>query len=123
LEPLESWRPHEVAAGRVVVGVALLNYLDRQVIFSLFPLLEKDLQASPFQLGLISTVFLWTYGLLSPFGGWWPIDGPRSNHSRELDRVERRDLDHGTSPLHARNARGARIEGASEASTSRRARI
>ena len=51
-------------------GVALLNYLDRQVIFSLFPLLERDLHASSFELGLISTVFLWTYGLLSPFGGY-----------------------------------------------------
>jgi MFS family permease len=51
-------------------GVALLNYLDRQVIFSLFPLLETDLHASSFELGLISTVFLWTYGLLSPFGGY-----------------------------------------------------
>lgn len=51
-------------------GVALLNYLDRQVIFSLFPLLERDLHASTVGLGLISTVFLVTYGLLSPFGGY-----------------------------------------------------
>src|SRR5260370_31318245 len=51
-------------------GVALLNYLDRQVIFSLFPLLERDLHAGSFELGLISTVFLWSYGLLSPFGGY-----------------------------------------------------
>jgi MFS transporter, Spinster family, sphingosine-1-phosphate transporter len=53
----------------VLWGVALLNYLDRQVVFSLLPLLERDLHASAFQLGLISTVFLWTYGLLSPLGG------------------------------------------------------
>ena len=52
----------------VLWGVAVLNYLDRQVVFSLLPLLEHDLHASPFQLGLISTVFLWTYGLLSPLG-------------------------------------------------------
>src|SRR5260370_14675734 len=51
-------------------GVALLNYLDRQVIFSLFPLLERDLHAGSFELGLISTVFFWSYGLLSPFGGY-----------------------------------------------------
>lgn len=50
-------------------AVALLNYLDRQIVFSLFPVLEHDLQASPIQLGLIGTVFLWTYGLLSPFAG------------------------------------------------------
>ena len=51
-------------------GVAVLNYLDRQVVFSLFPLLQRDLGATAFQLGLIGTVFLWTYGLLSPFGGY-----------------------------------------------------
>jgi MFS family permease len=50
-------------------AVALLNYLDRQIVFSLFPVLEHDLHASPVQLGLIGTVFLWTYGLLSPFAG------------------------------------------------------
>jgi MFS family permease len=50
--------------------VALLNYVDRQVIFSLFPLLSSDLSLSAVQLGLLSTVFLWVYGLLSPFAGF-----------------------------------------------------
>ncbi|MBI4903958.1 MAG: MFS transporter [Acidobacteria bacterium] len=51
--------------------VALLNYLDRQIIFSVFPLLEKDLHVSSTQLGLLGTAFLWIYGLLSPFGGYF----------------------------------------------------
>lgn len=51
-------------------GVALLNYLDRQVIFSLFPLLQRDLHASALELGLISTVFLTVYGVFSPFAGY-----------------------------------------------------
>jgi MFS family permease len=51
-------------------GVALLNYLDRQVVFSLFPLLERDLHATSFELGLISTVFLTAYGVLSPVAGY-----------------------------------------------------
>ena len=50
--------------------VAVLNYLDRQVVFSLFPLLERDLHATSTELGLTSTVFLWVYGLLSPFAGY-----------------------------------------------------
>src|SRR6185312_7980819 len=50
-------------------GVAALNYLDRQVIFSIFPLLERDLHATSVQLGLTSTLFLITYGLASPFAG------------------------------------------------------
>jgi len=50
--------------------VAVLNYVDRQVIFSLFPLLSSDLNLSPVQLGLLSTVFLLMYGVLSPFAGF-----------------------------------------------------
>lgn len=50
--------------------VAALNYLDRQVAFSLFPLLQRDLAATSTQLGLVGTVFLWTYGLLSPAAGY-----------------------------------------------------
>jgi len=51
-------------------GVALLNYLDRQVVFSQFSLIQKDLHATSLQLGLISSVFLWIYGSLSPFAGY-----------------------------------------------------
>ncbi len=58
----------------VLVGllwvVALLNYVDRQVIFSLFPLLSAELGLSSVQLGLLSTVFLWVYGILSPVAGF-----------------------------------------------------
>jgi predicted MFS family arabinose efflux permease/N-acetylneuraminic acid mutarotase len=58
----------------IVVGllwvVAVLNYLDRQIIYSVFPLLQADLHLSNVQLGLISSVFLWVYGLLSPFSGY-----------------------------------------------------
>jgi MFS transporter, Spinster family, sphingosine-1-phosphate transporter len=50
--------------------VALLNYLDRQVIFALFPLLQADLNVSSVQLGLLGTSFLWVYGFLSPLGGY-----------------------------------------------------
>jgi MFS family permease len=50
--------------------VALLNYLDRQVIFSIFPLLQKELHANSIELGLTSTIFLFTYALFSPFAGY-----------------------------------------------------
>ena len=49
--------------------VALLNYLDRQIIFSVLPLVRADLHLSNVQLGLLSTVFLWVYGILSPSAG------------------------------------------------------
>jgi MFS family permease len=51
-------------------GVALLNYLDRQVIFSLFPLIRADLRLSSIELGFLSTAFLWTYAIVSPLGGF-----------------------------------------------------
>jgi predicted MFS family arabinose efflux permease len=50
--------------------VAMLNYLDRQVIFAVFPLLQKELRVSSVELGLLGTAFLWIYGVLSPLGGW-----------------------------------------------------
>jgi MFS family permease len=50
--------------------VAVLNYVDRQVIFSLFPPLQADLKLNGAELGLLSTVFLWVYGALSPFSGY-----------------------------------------------------
>jgi len=48
----------------------LLNYVDRQIIYSVFPLLRADLQLSDFQLGLVSTSFLWVYALVSPAAGY-----------------------------------------------------
>ena len=51
-------------------GVGMLNYLDRQVIFSLFPLLRAEFQVSDAQLGLVTPAFLWVYGALSPLGGY-----------------------------------------------------
>jgi len=50
--------------------VAFLNYVDRQVIFSLLPLVEKEFRLTGAQLGFLSTVFLWVYGLASPFAGY-----------------------------------------------------
>jgi MFS family permease/N-acetylneuraminic acid mutarotase len=58
----------------LVVGllwmVAVLNYVDRQIIYSVFPLLQADLHLSAVQLGLLSSAFFWVYGLLSPFSGF-----------------------------------------------------
>src|SRR5215475_15627957 len=50
--------------------VALLNYLDRQVISSVFPLLKADLRLSDVELGLLGSAFLWVYALLSPISGF-----------------------------------------------------
>jgi predicted MFS family arabinose efflux permease len=46
-----------------------LNYSDRQVIFSIFPILKSELHFSDAQLGLTGSAFLWVYGLCSPIAG------------------------------------------------------
>ena len=48
----------------------MLNYVDRQIIYSVFPLLRSDLKLSNLQLGLLSTSFLWVYALVSPLTGY-----------------------------------------------------
>lgn len=66
--------PSRRASAWLVVGllwaVALLNYLDRQAIFSLFPLLRSELRLSDIELGLLGTSFLWVYAFFSPGAGY-----------------------------------------------------
>jgi len=50
--------------------VCFLNYADRQLISSLFPLLEHDFGFSKAQLGLIGSSFMWVYALSSPLAGF-----------------------------------------------------
>ena len=47
----------------------LINYVDRQMAFTWFPVLRSDLGFRDPQLGLIGTIFLWCYSLCAPFGG------------------------------------------------------
>lgn len=76
--------PHQKTAWLVVALlwiVALLNYLDRQVIFSLFPLLRASLHLNDVQLGLLGSAFLWVYAGFSPLAGW---AGDRFGHRRVI---------------------------------------
>jgi MFS family permease len=62
--PASPWR---------IVAVAwlgmMLNYVDRQVAFSIFPVLRSDLGFTETQLGLVGLVFIWTYSAFNPFAG------------------------------------------------------
>jgi MFS family permease len=49
--------------------IAFFNYADRQAIFSVFPLLQREMHLSTFQLGLLGSSFAWVYGLSAPFAG------------------------------------------------------
>lgn len=52
--------------------VALLNYMDRQVLSTLRPSMQKDIQdlQSAENFGYLMAVFLWIYGLASPVAGF-----------------------------------------------------
>jgi MFS family permease len=50
-------------------GISFFNYADRQAIFSVFPLLEKEMGLTSVQLGLLGSSFAWVYGLGAPFAG------------------------------------------------------
>ena len=50
--------------------VCFFNYADRQAIFSVFPLLQRELHLSDVQLGIVASSFMWTYALFGPAAGW-----------------------------------------------------
>lgn len=50
-------------------AIAFFNYADRQAIFSVFPLLEKQFGLTQVQLGLLGSSFAWAYGLSGPLAG------------------------------------------------------
>jgi len=49
--------------------ISFFNYADRQAIFSVFPLLEKEMHLTPVELGLLGSSFAWVYGLCAPLAG------------------------------------------------------
>lgn len=64
-----------IAAGKwVVVGmlclVGCLNYLDRIMITTMRGSIIEAMPMTDAQFGLLSSVFLWSYGLLSPIAGY-----------------------------------------------------
>ncbi|MCC6353141.1 MAG: MFS transporter, partial [Verrucomicrobiae bacterium] len=67
-------RPHPMAQAWLVVGllwfVACLNYLDRVMITTMRGSLVEAIPMTEAQFGLLTAVFLWVYGLLSPFAGF-----------------------------------------------------
>ena len=66
VRPLHEYKWRVVA---MLWTVSFFNYADRAALFTLFPLLEREMHLSPVQLGLLASRFAWTYGLLAPFSG------------------------------------------------------
>ena len=74
--------------------ISFFNYADRQAIFSVFPLLEREMHLTPVQLGLLGSGFAWVYGLGAPFAGM------------VVDRVQPQDGDPGRPARVERHLRG-----------------
>ena len=54
----------------LLLAVNLLNYIDRQVLFAVFPLIKVDLQLSDTALGFLGSAFMLSYLLIAPLFGW-----------------------------------------------------
>ena len=47
----------------------LFNYIDRQILFSVFPAVKADLDLTDTQLGLLASAFMWVYLSVAPVFG------------------------------------------------------
>ncbi len=65
-----SNRRHAALLVAFMWGAYFLNYGDRQAVFAMFSVLKEDLALSDTTLGLLGSVFLWTYGLACPLAGF-----------------------------------------------------
>ena len=54
----------------LLLAVNLLNYIDRQVLYAVFPLIKSDLNISDTQLGLLGSAFMLSYMVFAPLFGW-----------------------------------------------------
>jgi MFS family permease len=73
-EPANSARSETTGRYKwAVVGmlwfICFFNYADRQALFAVFPLLQKQYGFNKEQLGLIGAAFTWVYALSAPFAG------------------------------------------------------
>jgi len=55
----------------ILWGISLLNYLDRLLIASMRDPIKASIPMTDAQFGLLTTIFLFVYGVLSPLGGYF----------------------------------------------------
>ncbi|MBR2392187.1 MAG: MFS transporter [Elusimicrobiaceae bacterium] len=61
----------------ILFSLNLLNYIDRQVLYSVFPLLQTDLSLTDLQLGSLASVFMVVYMCYAPIVGYFADRTPR----------------------------------------------
>lgn len=62
--------PYRRYALGLMLSVNMLNYIDRQVLFAVFPLIKADLGISDTELGFLGSAFMLSYMLMAPIFGW-----------------------------------------------------
>ncbi|MCX5783783.1 MAG: MFS transporter [Elusimicrobia bacterium] len=55
----------------LLFAINLFNYIDRQILYSVFPLIKIDLSLSDTQLGALASAFMIIYTLYAPFAGYF----------------------------------------------------
>jgi MFS family permease len=69
MTPAEPSSAYAWAVVSMLWLICFFNYADRQAIFSVFPLLQKQMHLDTVQLGLLGSAFAWVYGLSGPVAG------------------------------------------------------
>lgn len=69
LDSEETRHPRGGYALTLLLAVNLLNYIDRQALYAVFPLIKSDLQLSDTALGLLGSAFMLCYMLAAPLFG------------------------------------------------------
>lgn len=62
----------------LLLAVNLLNYIDRQVLYAVFPLVKVDLKLTDTMLGLLGSAFMVCYMVSAPLLGWLGDRGRRT---------------------------------------------
>lgn len=75
----ETRHPRARYALALLLAVNLLNYIDRQALYAVFPLIKSDLKLSDTALGLLGSAFMLCYMLAAPLFGRL---GDRLNRAR-----------------------------------------
>ena len=55
----------------LIFGISLFNYIDRQVLYAVFPLIKKELFLTDTQLGLLASSFMIVYMCFAPLVGYF----------------------------------------------------
>jgi len=71
------WTPYRVLG--LLFCINLVNYIDRQVLYALLPLIKVDMNLSDAQLGMLASAFMLVYMCAAPPVGYLADRGTRKN--------------------------------------------